>query len=117
MKFAESHLQQNCVRYFDYKYPHLRMCFYSIPNEGSRSPANGARMKAQGRRAGVADLMLAVPHEPYHGLFIEMKAGKGKQQDSQKEFEQAVTAQGYKYVVITTLDDFITLVDGWLSQK
>jgi hypothetical protein len=117
MKFAESHLQQNCVRYFDYKYPQYRLNLFSIPNEGSRSPANGARMKAQGRRAGVADMMLAVPYKPYHGLFIEFKAGKGKQQESQKEFDQAVTSQGYIYAVITTLDDFITLVDGWLSQK
>lgn len=56
---------------------HLRLTgvpgllFFSIPNEGKRTPANGARMKAMGMLPGVADLFVKVAHE--WPLFLELK--------------------------------------------
>lgn len=117
MKQLESKLQIACVRWFDLTYPKLKLNLFSIPNEGSRTPANGARMKAQGRRAGCADMFLAYPNPAngYHGAFIEFKATKGKQNENQLAFQKAVEAQGYAYVVIRSFDEFKELIEEYLS--
>lgn len=75
---------------------------FSIPNEGARSKSFGGRMKAQGLRAGVADVLVL-----WRGglLFIEFKAPTGKQTASQKAFEDAVTALGWPYVVCRGWDE------------
>lgn len=57
------------------KYPALNLLFH-IPNEGKRSPWTGARMRSEGLKSGVPDLCLPVARSGYHGLYIELKAGK-----------------------------------------
>lgn len=116
MKHEESKLQQACVKWFDLQYRHLKHNLFAIPNEGARTPANGARMKAQGRRAGVADLILLIPNKEHHALCIEMKYGKGKQNENQIAFEKAVTTTGYKYVVVTSFEQFKNLIEDYLAD-
>jgi len=121
---SESILQQNCVKWFDMQYPKLKLNLFSIPNEGARTPQNGARMKAQGRRAGVADMFLAVSVDSEdilnlcsgsHGLFIEFKFGDGKQNENQKRFQYAVVNKNYTYFVVETFDQFVKLITEYLK--
>lgn len=116
MKHLESKLQQSCVRWFDYQYPRYRLNLFAIPNGGRRSKIEAAIMKGEGVRAGVADLFLAVPNGKYHGLFIEMKTESGRQTDTQKEFEKAVTAQGYSYTICRNFESFVNVVSDWLEK-
>lgn len=113
----ESRIQQACVRWFRLQYPHYAENFFSVPNGGYRNAVTGAILKAEGALAGVADLFLSVPNRFYHGLYIEMKKPKGRQQESQKRFQQAVEAQGYKYMLCYSLDEFIELVNEYLKYK
>ena len=53
-----------------------------IPNGGARNAITGARMKAEGVTAGVPDILLAVPRQGCHGLWIELKRRKGGEYDS-----------------------------------
>jgi hypothetical protein len=53
-------------------------------------------MKAEGVKAGVPDVFLAVPIGPYHGLFGEMKFGKGQLRKEQREWLDHLDRQGYK---------------------
>jgi len=46
----------------------------AIPNGGNRNPKEAARLKAQGVKAGVSDLLLALPANGFCGLWIELKA-------------------------------------------
>lgn len=46
---------------------------FAIPNGGKRDKQEAARMQGLGTRAGIPDLMLALPCQPYTGLFIEIK--------------------------------------------
>lgn len=119
MNFGESRLQVNCVRWFDFAYPKLKLNLFSIPNEGARSAANGARMKAQGRRSGVADIFFAIPNSTANlescGLFIEFKYGKAKQSDSQIAFQKAVESEGYKYAIVRDFYEFKNLIEDYLN--
>lgn len=113
----EHRIQAACVRWFRLKYPHLFARLFAVPNGGRRDGVTGARLKAEGVLAGVADLILLVPNAGYHALLIEMKTPKGRQSESQKAWQQEVCAEGeYKYVVCRSLDDFIREVDVYLTN-
>ena len=72
----------------------------AIPNGGHRSVVTGARLKAEGVRAGIPDLFLAVPTSKAHGLWIEMKRQQGgRVSDAQKDSMAALEAQGYACTV------------------
>jgi len=46
---------------------------FAIPNGGHRSKAQAGKLKAEGVRAGVADLCLPIARRGYNALYIEMK--------------------------------------------
>ena len=116
---SESQIQRMCVKWFDFYFPALKLNLFSIPNEGKRTPRNGARMNAQGRRKGAADMFLAVPNLKHgnivHGIFIEFKKPGEKQSDEQKEFQHSVEKAGYRYELITSLDQFENLMNEYLK--
>lgn len=113
----ESRIQQGCVRWFRLQYPKYAGLLYAIPNGGARNQITGAILKAEGVRSGVADLFLSIPNREYHGLYIEMKKPKGRQQESQKQFQHEVEEQGYRYAICYSLDEFMELVNEYLSNR
>jgi hypothetical protein len=124
LKQTESNLQQQCVKWFrlqpefrNYDGNDLTGHLFSIPNGGKRSAVTGAIMKREGARAGVADLFLMKQTDYYAGLFIELKVGKNKQQDTQIEFEIDCKWAGYKYAVCRSLDEFIATITDYLNDK
>jgi len=62
-----------------------------IPNGGKRNVREAARLKKQGVRAGVSDYLLAYPCGGYHGLWIELKAGRGKPTKPQKPTAKSIS--------------------------
>lgn len=119
MNAHEHRLQCACVRWFALQYPEYRGLLFAVPNGGNRDKVTGAMMKAEGVTAGVADLLLLVPRLPNwemncHALAIEMKTEKGRQSPAQKEWQKKVEAQGYKYIVVRSLDQFITEINSYL---
>lgn len=77
-------------------YPEL-VWLFAIPNGGQRQAIVAARLKVEGVRSGVSDLMLPTARRGYHGFFLEMKKPKGKESDSQKQFGAHLGKQGYLY--------------------
>ena len=100
---VESDLQIRCVKWFAYQYQHLRPLLFAVPNGGRRDARTGAILKAEGVHAGVSDLLLLCPSRSY-------------QRPSQKEWQEAVEEQGYKYIVCRTLDDFIKDINDYLNN-
>lgn len=80
------------------RYPELKLA-YHIPNGGKRDARTAANLKRQGVKAGVPDIHLPVARGGYHGLYIELKVGKNKQTEKQKEWQRELTKQGYLSVV------------------
>jgi hypothetical protein len=88
MIYRESAEQQALFRWaalLESKYPPLGNMF-AIPNGGKRNLREAARMKKEGVRAGVPDIFLAWAGNGRNGLFIEMKASKGRLTDKQTEW-------------------------------
>lgn len=116
MRDIEHQTQCACVRWFRYQYPEYSMLLFAVPNGGARDRVTGAKLKAEGVVAGVADLFLSVPRKGFHGMYIEMKAGKNTQTESQKEFQRSVEAEGYLYKVIRSFDEFMQEVEDYLRN-
>lgn len=93
---------------------HLRLTgvpgllFFSIPNEGKRSAANGARLKAMGMLPGVADLFVKRPDR--YPLFIELKA-KGKEpRPEQWAFHKAAYQADCGWAWADNIDDALKIL-------
>lgn len=117
MQHAESQLQQSCVRAFRYQFPKYEKLLIAIPNGGARSQRTGAMLKAEGVMAGAPDLFLFVPTNKYHGLAIEMKTTTGRQSNNQKEWQCFAEAQGYKYVLCRSFEQFQNEIKNYLQGK
>lgn len=112
---AEDDLQMQCIRWFRLQYPQLARLLHHSPNGGRRDAREGARFKQMGTQAGFPDLILLVAAQGYHALLLELKTRTGRQQDSQKEYQQLAEAQGYRYVVIRSLDAFMDEVNTYMK--
>lgn len=112
----EHRIQCECVRAFRYKYPKLRHNLFAVPNGGRRDKVTGAKLKAEGALAGVADLILLKSNGKYGALLIEMKTPTGRQQESQKEWERLISQDGYKYVICRSVSEFINEVEEYLNN-
>ena len=101
MKNLEHQEQAALMRWAEYqskKLPELALLF-AIPNGGFRSKATAGRLKAEGVKAGVPDIFLPVARGEFHGLFIEMKAGRNKPTATQSAWLYHLSQQGYKVAV------------------
>lgn len=69
---------------------------FAIPNGGDRNILVAAKLKAEGVRAGVPDLFLAVPRGRYHGMFVELKKrDRGTVSKKQKIMIEILMESGY----------------------
>ena len=114
----ESRLQTACVTWFRMQYRNLAKLLFAVPNGGGRSKVEAGIMQGEGVTSGVSDLILLVARGGYNGLCIEMKteARSSKQSDNQKAWQELVEAQGYKYVVCRSLDQFMSEINNYLKQ-
>lgn len=77
------------------------------------------KFKQMGVKAGVSDLCLPYPKGIYCGLFIEMKYGNNRQQDTQKEFLADMATAGHFVATcysaeeaIKVIEEYLELIDG-----
>lgn len=128
MNQDEHNLQSACVQWFNLQHRELRGLLFAVPNGGARSKATAGRLKSEGVVPGVADLILLVPKVVFSdgengriidvtpALCIEMKTDKGRQSTEQKAWQAIVEAQGYKYAVCRSFDDFTRTVNEYLGK-
>lgn len=113
----EHRIQCACVQWFRYQYKQYSHNLFSVPNGGKRDEVTAAKMKAEGALAGVADLILLRPSGQYHALCIEMKTRTGRQAYTQRNWQQLIEKDGYKYVICRSLGEFITTINDYLNDE
>ena len=114
---AEEHkLQKSMVDWFRLRHPSMRHNLFAVPNGGRRDATSGWRLKEEGVLPGVADLILLKSNRFYGALLLEVKTAAGRQSREQKEWEERITADGFKYAVVRSLDGFITVMEDYLKE-
>ncbi len=117
---TESRIQQQVIRWWGLTGrggldERLLMAF---PLQGKRTKANGARMKAEGMRAGTPDMFLAVPRGKYHGLWIELKRPSGRLTPNQKDMLSLLDVTGgYAAFAAYGFDDCERLIGAYLRGE
>lgn len=90
---------------------------FAIPNGGNRNAREAARLKKQGVKSGVSDMLLPLPiPQSYAGLFIEMKTKTGRPTKKQKLFTAAMIEAGYKAIFCYGFDDAKYEVDLYVKR-
>lgn len=96
--------------------PELKMLF-AIPNGGQRNIIIARKLKDEGVKSGVPDMQLAIPRGRYHGLFIELKSSKGVLSKNQKEWMDALEAEGYCARVCYGFQQARDAIEKYLALK
>ena len=109
-RHIEEPIQVACVKWFRLQYP--KLIIFAVPNGGSRNLYEAKNMKDAGVLKGVADLVIVGNNGRV--LFVEMKAGKNKQEASQVIFQQKVENLGHKYIICRSLEQFKKEIDLWV---
>ena len=86
------------ARELEPKWPELKW-LYAVPNGATTGQREGARLKAEGLKAGVPDICLPVSRCGWHGLYIELKRQNGTASDvsvAQRRWLEGLAWQGYR---------------------
>lgn len=89
--------------------------YFAIPNQGNRHIYNATKMKAEGVRAGVADLCFMLPG----GIvgWLEMKKPGGSLSDPQKQFRERCALLGHHWALAKSVDEAIEILTKWDALK
>ena len=120
---TEHQEQVALVTWFRLQYKQYKYHLFSIPNGAHLAGDARLRaikmnaMKAEGLLPGVSDLMLMIPKNGWHGLWLEMKAKGGKLSEAQKEFMGAATLMGYQAVVCYGFENAKEAITNYLHES
>lgn len=114
----EDRLQITCRVWFDLQHKDLSILLHHSPNEGLlvKRASDGAKRKAMGVRAGFPDFIFLKSNRFYPYLAIELKTQKGKQSEHQRAYQKAIEANGGKYVVVRSLEEFMSEINEYLKN-
>lgn len=87
---------------------------HHVPNGGKRDTKTAVALKRQGVKAGVPDIHLPAPRGDYHGLYIELKAGKNFTTGNQKRWLDYLRQQGYFTAVCYNWQVAAELIETYL---
>lgn len=115
---SESQEQQNLfktIAYMQNTYPELKW-LYHVPNGGLRDIRVAKKLKAEGVKSGVPDLVLPIPRYPFHGLYIEMKKTKGgRVSKDQRVWLDFLKEQNYMVEVAKGCDEALEILKEYLK--
>lgn len=109
-----------CKEYPELQGPNFRetgaLRLFAVPNGGIRHIQEAVRLKAEGVQRGIPDLVLPIPRGNHCGAYLELKAGKGRLREEQKDWLRFLEAQGYAVEVSWTAQDALQFLRDYLSQ-
>lgn len=106
------------------RWPELRLA-YAIPNGARRSARDGAKLKREGLKAGMPDVVLPVPRGGFAALYVELKRPDdgGRLSPAQRLIHPLLRAAGNRVEVCRgwdaarlVIEDYLRLpVPEWLA--
>lgn len=109
-RVAEHAIQKAIAKYLLHLELQGKLLYFAIPNGGARHIAVAAKMKAEGVRAGVPDLMVLADGTP---RFLEVKASRGDLSTNQKGWFGHLDDQGIDCAVVRSIDDVEQVLKEW----
>jgi hypothetical protein len=104
---TEEKLQSECFKWFWNTFPEERRMLFHVDNN-SWNQVIGAKKKALGVCAGVADMIYVLPNGRV--VFLETKIPGGSQSEVQKEFQLKIQDREHFYFIYTSIDQFKGLI-------
>lgn len=103
---------------------------YAVPNGGDRNVRVAVKLKKEGVRRGVLDLVLPVPRGTYLGLYLETKIDvripmedgswdrrRTRLSKDQKGWARRLAGEGYAVAVYRSLDEGIEILERYLRGE
>lgn len=107
---SEHQIQCAVARYLDLALDGIPNCiWWAVPNGGFRDVRTASKLKAEGVKPGVSDIMIL-----WGGrlICIEMKTAKGRQSPEQVEWADAATIAGAAYYVARSVEQVEEFLDA-----
>ena len=104
------------AQYNQNRYPCLKW-LHHCPNGGSRNHAEAVKLKQMGVKSGISDLCLPYPAGIYCGLYIEMKYGDNRLQNTQKEFLKDMSETGHFVATCYTAEAAVDVFKKYLKLQ
>jgi hypothetical protein len=94
---------------------------FSVPNQGGKGKSamlHGHKMKLEGLKRGVSDIIIAYPTKTYKAAFIELKLPTGKASTEQLLWLDQVASLGYFAALHKTdnVETIIKLVEDYFQN-
>lgn len=106
----EVDLQRSVANFLD----HTGLLWCHVPNGGKRNAVVGAKLKAEGVKRGVPDVLIfdgfRTESATYSGLAIELKAGRNKPTPEQDRWNCRLTACKWRVEVCYSLDEALDVL-------
>jgi len=109
-RVAEHNIQKAIAKYLLHVELQGKLIYFAVPNGGDRHIAVAAKIKAEGGRSGIPDLVLISKGKPY---FLEVKSARGDLSDNQKSFFKAFDEQGINCALVRSVSDVQEILKIW----
>lgn len=95
----------------------LEMHTIHIPNEGRRSLQFGSQLRSIGMKKGVSDYFIAIPVEPFCGLWLEIKSTNPQSRVTKEQMSwlEKMHLKGYACALCFGKDSAIDVVKAYLK--
>ena len=111
----EDHHHKSVITYLAHQYP--ESFWFHPPQEAKRSRFEQWKAKWLGLRPGIVDFIILEPMGEYHGLVLELKAGRNTPTPHQEKFLQNAKARGYAAAWSSTFDQSKEILDRYFSGE
>lgn len=99
------------------QHPELAL-MHHIPNGGWRNPAEAAKFKRMGVKAGIPDIFLPLATKTSHGLYLELKRKTGgRLSEDQKAKIELLRAAGYRVEACKGFEEARKIIEGYLREE
>ena len=92
-----------------------KVIYFAVPNGGKRHPSVARKLKAEGVKAGVPDIVIPQRgSSPYSGMVIEMKRRQGGRLTAeQRQWLDYFRSEGWLTLVANGADEAIKKLEEW----